>query len=317
MDKSKLMVVQARKGKVLTESGFKNYDVALNPYVGCQFGCNYCYVRFFIKDKESAWGDFVRTRNHLVDKLPKELKTVVGKRLVMGTMTDPYQPQERKSRLTRSALEIIRDSEHKPGKVGIFTRSPIVVEDAGLIASLPRSRVHFSITPFPKELMSKVEQIPVSTKARFKAVKDLKSAGVRTHVSVAPAIPCLSDSMTEEYCGLLAEAKVDEFFVDPMQTYSDSFLSLQDAMKDSPLWGDIHRTMTDKKLFAEWKESYRESWRDGWRKAGKPKGTLAIWCDHVHHVWEDLITGKPLNPRLYGDDLEEMEARNLETPKFL
>src|SRR5271157_4654128 len=98
---TKPLVTIARRGHIITTSTFKGYDHCLNPYVGCQFGCSYCYVRFFIKDSKKPWGEFVRTRNHIITNLSKELATIAGRRLVLGTMTDPYQPQERRSRLTR------------------------------------------------------------------------------------------------------------------------------------------------------------------------------------------------------------------------
>jgi DNA repair photolyase len=300
---TKPLITIARRGSIITESTFKGYDYCLNPYVGCQFGCNYCYVRFFIKDPKRPWGEFVRTRDHIADRLPRELPTIAGQRLVIGTMTDPYQPQERTSRLTRTALEMIVALENKPDKVGIFTRSPIVLDDIDLIAKLPRPRVHFSITPFPREIMVKIEQIPVQTRKRWDCIKKLKDAGIRVHVNVAPAIPHLSDTMTEEFCDRLAEYKVDEYFVDPMQAYSNSFDALREAMTGHPLWPQVSDTMLNRENYDAWKERYRKEWKAAWAKKGNPAGTLAIWCDHISHVWNDLVTGNELNPRIYGDDL--------------
>jgi DNA repair photolyase len=291
----------ARKGKVITESGFSGYDFALNPYVGCEFGCRYCYVRFFVKDAEKPWGEFVRRREHLVDRLPKELKEVAGKRLVLGTMTDPYQPEERRSRLTRAALGAILAGP-LPAKVGIFTRSPIVLDDAGLIARLPRARVHYSVTPFDREIMTKIEGIPVTTEARWKAVLRLREAGVRVHVNVAPAIPVVSDAMTREFCEKLASSGVSEFFVDPMQAYSDSFRALEESMKGHPAWDEVRDVMTDKPKYAAWKRRYRASWEAEWKKVGSPD-VLPIWSDHEHKTWIDMRTGADMSKRAYGDDL--------------
>ena len=107
-----LNVVTASKGgDVITKTGFSGYDHCLNTYVGCEFGCKYCYVRFFVKDKEHPWGEFVRSRRHIPNKLLSALKKVGPTRLVLGTMTDPYQPQELKERLTRTALEHIIASD--------------------------------------------------------------------------------------------------------------------------------------------------------------------------------------------------------------
>lgn len=302
MAKQNMLLTVARKGKLVTESTFKGYDWCLNPYVGCQFGCRYCYVRFFIKDPARPWGEFVRRREHIADRLPKELPRLAGQRLVLGTMTDPYQPEERKHRLTRTALELVAAAEEPLDKVGIFTRSPIVVDDAELIARLPRNRVHYSITPFTREIMVKIEQIPVQTRARWDAIKKLREAGVRVHVNVAPAIPVVSDSLTEEYCEALAGAGVSEFFVDPMQAYSESFEALRQSMAGDKDWPAVERVMTDKARYQAWKDQYRAGWESAWRKAGAPPGTLAIWCDHINRVWTDMVTGQALDPRFYGDD---------------
>jgi DNA repair photolyase len=83
-----IAVVEAAKGKLLSETGFRNYDFCLNTYVGCAFGCSYCYVRAYVRDSEHEWGEFVRLRLHVKTKLPKELPAVEGKRLVLGTMIE-------------------------------------------------------------------------------------------------------------------------------------------------------------------------------------------------------------------------------------
>ena len=304
MAKQNMLLTVARKGKIVTRSTFKGYDWCLNPYVGCQFGCRYCYVRFFIKDAARPWGEFVRRREHMADQLPKEIPQMAGSRLVLGTMTDPYQPEERKHRLTRLALGLLKSAVDPLDKVGIFTRSPIVLEDAALIASLPRGRVHFSITPFTRGIMVKIEQIPVQTSARWEAIRKLKEAGVRIHVNVAPAIPVVSDSLTQEYCERMAGIGVDEFFVDPMQAYSDSFTALEASMIGDPAWPQVHHIMTDKARYNAWKDQYRDGWEKAWQKVGAPTRTLAIWCDHVNKTWTDMATGTALDPRAYGDDLE-------------
>ena len=126
---NKTLVTVAAKSNLIMPSLFNNYDLCINTYVGCEFGCKYCYVRFTVRDEQKDWGEFVRVREHTKDKLVKELnkgyvlvptgvrnpvldddgnptgKTKVVKapmmlsesRLVIGTMTDPYQPAEKNS----------------------------------------------------------------------------------------------------------------------------------------------------------------------------------------------------------------------------
>lgn len=296
-------VTDANRGPVITETKFKNYDLCINPYVGCQFGCKYCYVRFFVKDEEKEWGEFVRVRKHITDKLPKELPKAAGKRIVIGTMTDPYQPIERTHRLTRTVLELIDKAENKPSKIGIFTRSPIVTEDIELIKKMPRIRVHYTVTPFEREIMSKIEPIAISTQRRWDTIKALKDAGIRTHINISPVVPILSEPFTEEFAKKMAELGVDEFYVDPMQAYGEAMKATKEAIGHIKEWPEIEKLLTDKIAYREWKEKYRETWFKVWEKNKSPK-TLAIWQDHITHKTVDMSTGKELDRALYGDDLE-------------
>ena len=324
--RSELHVTTANTGNLVVKTGFKGYDVCLNSYVGCQMGCSYCYVRFFNLDKEREWGDFVRVREHIAERLPKELdkgyfKLATGKddegnrlhrtvllqdaRLVIGTMTDPYQPLERKHRLTQAALKIILSRKVTFNKVGIFTRSPIILDDLPLIVQLPRKRVHYTVTPYTPEVLQLIEPIAIRTDRRFDTIRKLKEAGVRCHVNVAPSIPIVSEQFTDEYARTMADIQVDEFFVDPMQTYSESFAALGECMKGHPDWERIEEIMSDKASYEEWKLVYRDAWLAAWRKVRHlSPNTLPIWSDHVNKTWTNMNTNQEMDARAYGDDLE-------------
>jgi DNA repair photolyase len=324
---------------LITKTGFKGYDYCTNPYVGCGFGCSFCYVRFFVKDPEHNWGDFVRVRQHVFTKLTRELKKgkrgpsipkvnkkgkaynapgpilknpdgtnqllFKDKRLVIGTMTDPYQPIERKNRVTRQLLKTLLDTPIF-SKVGIFTRSPIVLEDLDLIKQLPRARVHYSISPFPTEAMRAIEPLAIQTSRRLDTIKQLKEAGLRVHVNVAPAIPHYSESMTEELARKLGALEIDEFFVDPFQPYNEAFVRMSECMEDDPSWAATKAILSDKPSYLQWKERYWDSWKKAWSQHGSPE-TLAIWSDHENHVWRKLVSGEKMDPALYGDDLDNLK----------
>lgn len=334
----KLKVINASESSpLISKTGFKGYDYCTNPYVGCGFGCSFCYVRFFIKDPEHSWGDFVRVRKHVFTKLTKELKKpqraphvlktnrngkeykspghiikkldgtnellYAGKRLVIGTMTDPYQPIERKNRITRQLLNKLLDTPVF-NKVGIFTRSPIILEDLELIKKLPRARVHYSISPFPKEAMRKLEPLAIQTSRRLDTIRKLKEAGLRVHVNIAPAIPYYSEEMTEQLAQDLGKIGVDEFFVDPVQPYNEAFKRMTECMENDPNWTYSSSIMSDKAAYLEWKQRYWDAWKEAWSQHGS-KNTLAIWSDHENHVWRKLISGEEMNPAMYGDDLAQ------------
>ena len=295
-------ITTAAKNNVITRSTFKGYDACCNPYVGCEFGCQYCYVRFFVKDKTKEWGEFVRLRMHIKDKLPKELPRISGQRLVIGTMTDPYQPVERKYHLTRTIMQEILKQINKPSKVGIFTRSPIILDDIQLIKQLPKARIHYTITPYNKDILQKLEPIPVSTEARFKVCQKIVDAGIRLHINVAPVLPHYSDHLTVDFVKRIVAIKPAEFFVDPMMAYSESYTATEQALSTDKDWPNVQNIITNKQRYQEWKEQYKQQWLDAWNKYGN-NSILPIWSDHQSGTWIDMRTEQQMDHRIYGDDL--------------
>jgi DNA repair photolyase len=295
-----LSVTEATRSKLLVPSKFSGYDLCLNPYVGCQFGCTYCYVRFFVKDAQAPWGEFVRVREHLREKLRKELPVAKGKRVVFGTMTDPYQPQERKHRLTRHALQLMAHSTDAPAKVGIFTRSPIILDDLDLLRKFPWLRVNFTVTPYDRDVQTKLEPISIQTDARFRTMKALKAAGIQVYANVAPVIPVLSDHLTEEFAQRLVDAGVDGFFVDPMQTYKESFQATFSVLNGTPKWSQAEEIMTDKAKYIKWKQEYYASWIKAWSPY-KHLPIVPILSDHQTKLWFNMQTLTNVDKDKYTD----------------
>lgn len=288
-----LQVTEARKSKVIQKTGFGAYDYCANPYVGCQFGCTYCYVRFFVKDPTKPWGEFVRIRNFINDKFPKELPAIEGKRLVIGTMTDPYQPSERKYRITRSMLTAILNAPKRPAQLGIFTRSPIIKDDVKLLADLG-ARVHITITPYERHILTKIEPIAVTTKARFDLAKFMVDNGVKVHISISPVMPVLSDSFTDEFVAEIVRIKPNGFTIDPMQAYGAAFEATDEALKGEPDWIRASAVILDKDSYNEWKKTYSESWMKTWAPHVQLP-ILPISMDHASGARTDLRTGNTID----------------------
>lgn len=300
-----MKIVKARNGRILTKTGFYEYDYCVNPYVGCRYGCSYCYVRFFIKDNV-PWGQFLRTRNH-IDKLDKELRalpliirkkgvvkyegpSIENARIVLGTMTDPYQPEEKKLNLTRKALQILL--KHNPRQVGLFTRSPLAYRDVVLFRRL-NAIIHVTISPLPQNIKQKLEPIPVTMKAGLNLVEKLKNNGIRTHVSIAPAMPLLSEQFTGFLANEMARLKVDEFFLDPMQPYKQSLEKVEESLFDWPNLNNLISIMSNKMTYNDWKENIHNLWINAWDQSRSPL-TRAIACDHERGIWKDMATGKDI-----------------------
>ena len=281
------------KSKALSTSGFAGYDYCLNPYVGCQFGCKYCYARQFVVDQK-PWGEFVRVRG--LDRLASMMSSITPTRLAIGTACDPYQPAERVYRRTRSSLQMILACDPPFTEVGIWTRCPRVLDDVELIQKLPGGRVHFTITPYPPHILKALEPIPIPAESRFKVVKRLKDAGIRTFVNISPIIPLADDSYIEEFAAKLAELKVNGFVVDPVQAYKPVMEAMHAAMQNVPEWPAARALILDKLKYMAWKKEHNDKWVKAWKKvqASSPD-TLAVVMDHATHTKTDIRTNKLLD----------------------
>ncbi len=129
----------------LTRTGIEGYDYCLNPYVGCGHGCRYCYATFMKRftGHSEPWGDFVDVKANVAHVLRRQLKRVREGTLLIGTVTDPYQPLEKRYRLTRDCLSALVPT---PLEVHILTRSPLVVRDTDILRQLSHVEVGLSIT---------------------------------------------------------------------------------------------------------------------------------------------------------------------------
>jgi DNA repair photolyase len=218
-------------------------------------------------------------------------------------MTDPYQPAEKKFRITRSALQILLAHSNIPKKVGIFTRSPLVLQDLDLIKRLPKGRVHFTITPYSAEINRLIEPISPNTASRWNVIRKLKEAGIRVHVNVAPVMPVISEQFIDDWAKLLAILKVDEYFVDPMQCYAQSWDAFKQALQGKPFWQQVEDIMLNKQRYLDWKSEYLEKWNTARKKYEHlcPE-QLPIWSDHENHVWIDMRSGQQMDKRCYNQD---------------
>jgi DNA repair photolyase len=110
------------------------FDYTLNPYKGCQFGCGYCYAAFFADSlaRKETWGQWLVVKENAVELLRRRGGRIAGKSIYMSSVTDPYQPVERRLRLTRELLEVMLP--HQPRLV-IQTRGPLVTRTSTCCAS--------------------------------------------------------------------------------------------------------------------------------------------------------------------------------------
>src|SRR5947199_1699612 len=120
------------------------FEWTCNPYVGCTFGCVYCYAAFLPQNRRPVedWGRWFVAKSNAAELARKQAKKVAGQSVYMSSVTDPYQPAERSRLLTRGILEALLP--HEP-RLGIQTRGPLVVRDIDLLRQFAAVRVNLSI----------------------------------------------------------------------------------------------------------------------------------------------------------------------------
>jgi len=181
-------------------SGRMREIFTVNPYRGCEFGCKYCYARYAhefmeLRDPELFERKIYAKRFHAPrfrDEL-RRLKT--GETIWIGTATDPYQPAERRFRITRRMLEIF--AAESGFVLGITTKSDLVARDAELLARVGRKNavsVHLTITTLDEALARLLEPRAPRPALRVAALRKLTDAGVRVGVLAHPMMPLINDS---------------------------------------------------------------------------------------------------------------------------
>jgi DNA repair photolyase len=190
----------------------KIYDYVINPYVGCQHACSYCYARFmkrFTGHKE-PWGDFVDVKINAPDLLSKEIKKKKMGTVWVSGVCDPYQPLETRYKLARKCLEILVKNDWP---VVIQTRSPLVLRDLDIFRKSKNIEVGLTITTANDEMRKIFEPYAPPIQERLKAIATLHQNGIRTYVMIAPILP-----EAENLIPMLA-GKVDHIIIDRMNYF--------------------------------------------------------------------------------------------------
>lgn len=166
----------------------------LNPYVGCILGCTYCYGigrTAFVRDlgalPQASWGRWIDVRINAPELLAREvLAEAPGTVRMSPLVTDPYQPVERRYRITRRCLEVLRESAFTPV---VLTRSPVVLDDVALFRTMPRLLVGVSIPTDDDAVRALFEPSAPPIAQRLHALKTLRQAGLHTFVVAHPMLP--------------------------------------------------------------------------------------------------------------------------------
>ncbi|NIV75391.1 MAG: PA0069 family radical SAM protein, partial [Gammaproteobacteria bacterium] len=175
------------------------FDQSINPYRGCEHGCIYCYARPTHAYLGLSPGLDFETRLFAKPEAARLLKKELARPgyrcrpLAMGTNTDPYQPVEKRWRITREVLEVLSDCHHP---VSLVTKSSLIERDLDLLADLAARglvEAYVSITTLDRRIARGMEPRAAAPQRRLRTLRTLSEAGVPTGALVAPVIPGLTD----------------------------------------------------------------------------------------------------------------------------
>ena len=174
---------------IITKSKLPGADYVINPYVGCMHSCIYCYAsfmkRFYSIDED--WGKFVYEKNF---PQIKNLDKYEGKKILLSSVTDPYQPIENKKNITRNIILSFCDSGVE---LEILTKSKLVLRDIKLLKRIPKLLVGVSVSIDKEIICKKVERGCSSYRERVDVLKKLSLNNIKTYAFISPIFPYITD----------------------------------------------------------------------------------------------------------------------------
>lgn len=188
------------------------FEHSINPYRGCFHGCAYCYARPSHQYLDFGAGtDFERKIIVKINAASKLREAFLkpswkGDLLVFSGNTDCYQPLEASYQLTRKCLEVCGEFCNP---VSIITKGAIIVRDLDILKHLhQKAKLHvtMSIAFCDDEMSRRIEPFAPRPSTRFRAMKELSSAGISVGLALAPVIPGLNDSQIPEILNCAKES---------------------------------------------------------------------------------------------------------------
>lgn len=188
MIRDNILIKDVDTKNIMTKSSLPVGGYSVNPYVGCTHACKYCYATFMKRftGHTEPWGTFLDVKHWGEIKNPQKYK---GQRVVIGSVTDGYNPQEEQFGRTRLLLEQL---QYSGAEIMICTKSDLVLRDLDLLKTMPNVTVSWSINTMDEIFQSDMDKA-VSISRRLAAMKTIYDAGLRTVCFVSPIFPGITD----------------------------------------------------------------------------------------------------------------------------
>jgi DNA repair photolyase len=223
-----MTVTEIKAKNILSRSQVYNY--ALNPYVGCQHDCVYCYARFMKRftGHRERWGEFVDVKINAPELLASEVKKKRVGRVWISGVCDPYQPLEKRYMLTKRCLGILVENGWP---FTIQTKSALVLRDIRTLKQAKDAEVGFTITTADEKIRKIFEPVAPPIRKRIEALAKLRSERIRTFAMIAPILPGAEGLVSE------LKGKVEYVILDRLNYHYGDWAykkyGMQWAMEDS------------------------------------------------------------------------------------
>jgi len=252
-ENSTMVVIKEVKVKsVLSRSRIYAVDYSINPYIGCEHACVYCFARHMCNKPEVRrnWGKLVYVKINAPRVLKKEVKSGKYGTVLMSSVTDPYQPIERKYEISRRLLEILCKTKLS---VIIMTKSDLVTRDVHIIKKLNGAEVGITITTMSEAVSDVIEPEAPPVNRRIKTLSTLTDHGIKTFVFMGPFIPVVSEMGISSLISELSSIGVNRIIVDTLNVKRTNLSELLDKLSSivsSREINFIHDVLTNRRLYS-------------------------------------------------------------------
>ena len=224
---------------IITKSNLPDADYVINPYVGCSHACIYCYARFMRRftGHNEKWGQFIDVKINSEEIFPKQIEKYSGKSFFLSSVTDPYNPLEKKYRITRKILKKIIPIQPI---LCIQTKSALVTRDIDLLQQFKKCMVGLTITSNTDEVTKILEPGASGFNEKISTLKKLNDNDIDTYVFIGPILPFITDWKK---------------IIETTKKYVNTFM-FENANLHGTIWKDVKNIINSK--FPNLSENYEE-----------------------------------------------------------
>ncbi len=197
--------------RALSKSLLEATDYALNPYRGCEHQCIYCYSPFVTHMPIDEWRSVVYVKRNLPTALNIELKKMKKRGFItIGTVTDAYQPAEKKYEITRKSLYVLLKYD---ARISILTKSSLILRDIDILEKFKEVHVGITITTLDDDMRRKIEPGSSSVDSRLSVIEEFEGRTI-TYMFVGPIFQGIGDADIEEYFRIARRHKLNYIIFD-------------------------------------------------------------------------------------------------------